>query len=223
MHVVFQRWPSQLILKASQLSFAGHGLSSRSLCGCAPLPPPNRVYWLESGNIFRNLAFETTLFSSKTRYAGAIGSETDDNITNPRPADVLMWRSDPCVVIGRHQNAWLEANPREIRGRGWRLARRMSGGGAVFHDAGNLNISFVESRVTLRRRRCMEFLQRTLTERWPAIRAMVGPRYDLWLLPDGISYPLQEQEVRLVCCTCYALLQNGKMHDMHIRTFLNSA
>ncbi|VDD80654.1 unnamed protein product [Mesocestoides corti] len=144
------------------------------------VPNVNRVYWLSSGNIYRNLAFETTLFNNKLRYTIEPSSKT-------RPADVVMWCSDPCVVIGRNQIAWLETSPHEVEGRGWLLARRMSGGGAVFHDTGNLNVSFLESRSTLKRQECMQFLQHTLMSKWPDLNVFVGPRHDLWLLPSGVS------------------------------------
>ncbi|KAL5111827.1 Lipoyltransferase 1 mitochondrial [Taenia crassiceps] len=151
-------------------------------------PTPNRVYWLSSGNIYRNLAFETTLFNTSTRYAADSSSQT-------RPADVVMWCSDPCVVIGRNQIAWLEANPREVEGRGWRLARRMSGGGAVFHDHGNLNISFLESRKNFDQRKCMEFLQQILMSRWTKLNVFIGPRLDLWLLPPDLSVDVNIKKV----------------------------
>ncbi|VDK89245.1 unnamed protein product [Dibothriocephalus latus] len=140
----------------------------------------NTVFWLSSGDIFRNLAFEATLFADKKRF------QRDSTGEGRRLADAVLWRSDPCVVIGLNQNAWLEANPQEVEQRGWRLARRRSGGGAVFHDFGNLNVSFVESRSTLDRRRCMEFLQRVLMQHWTHLNVFVGPRFDLWLLPTGL-------------------------------------
>ncbi|KAM7541650.1 hypothetical protein Aperf_G00000033773 [Anoplocephala perfoliata] len=146
--------------------------------GFASVTGPNRVYWLTSGDIFRNLAFEVCCYDNRKRYA------IEEN-SHDRPADILIWRSDPCVVIGRNQNAWLETNPREIEGRGWRLARRMSGGGAVFHDHGNLNVTFLEARKYCDRRKCMEFLQRALMKKWPHLNIFVGPRFDLWLLPEG--------------------------------------
>uniref|UniRef100_A0A5K3ESJ2 BPL/LPL catalytic domain-containing protein n=1 Tax=Mesocestoides corti TaxID=53468 RepID=A0A5K3ESJ2_MESCO len=152
------------------------------------VPNVNRVYWLSSGNIYRNLAFETTLFNNKLRYTIEPSSKT-------RPADVVMWCSDPCVVIGRNQIAWLETSPHEVEGRGWLLARRMSGGGAVFHDTGNLNVSFLESRSTLKRQECMQFLQHTLMSKWPDLNVFVGPRHDLWLLPSGVSVEEGTKEV----------------------------
>ena len=54
---------------------------------------------------------------------------------------LLLWRSDPCVVIGRNQNAFAEANLRYCEAHGVLILRRFSGGGAVYHDPGNVNCS----------------------------------------------------------------------------------
>ncbi|VDN97077.1 unnamed protein product [Rodentolepis nana] len=152
----------------------------RGFSSLATTRPVNRIYWLASGDIFRNLAFEVCFYDNRARYAIEEGSQH-------RPADMIFWRSDPCVVIGRNQNVWLETSPREIEGRGWRLARRMSGGGAVFHDHGNLNISFLEAKKYYDRQKCMELLRDNLVKNWPKLNIFVGPRYDLWLLPEGLS------------------------------------
>ncbi|OON15671.1 biotin/lipoate A/B protein ligase family protein, partial [Opisthorchis viverrini] len=97
------------------------------------------------------------------------------------PTDILLWKSDPCVVIGRFQSPWKECNVSLLRERRWPLARRQSGGGAVFHDQNNLNISFVEARAVLDRRKCMEFLKATLQPLKPDTCVHVGDRYDLWI------------------------------------------
>lgn len=55
----------------------------------------------------------------------------------------LLWRNEPCIVIGRNQNAADEINGDYVSTRSLPVVRRMTGGGAVYHDRGNLNFSFI--------------------------------------------------------------------------------
>lgn len=55
----------------------------------------------------------------------------------------LLWQNEPCIVIGRNQNAADEINSDYVRTRSLPVVRRMTGGGAVYHDRGNLNFSFI--------------------------------------------------------------------------------
>ena len=62
------------------------------------------------------------------------------------PGDVFMlWQNEPSVIIGKHQNIQTEVNLDFIRGKQIKVARRYSGGGAVYHDPGNLNLTFIET------------------------------------------------------------------------------
>ena len=57
----------------------------------------------------------------------------------------MLWQSEPSVVIGKHQSVATEADERFLDEKGITLARRFSGGGAVYHDRGNINLSFIET------------------------------------------------------------------------------
>lgn len=66
-------------------------------------------------------------------------------LSQPSDGDITMylWQNRRTVVIGQNQNPYSECNVEQLEADGGFLMRRKTGGGAVFHDLGNLNFSFV--------------------------------------------------------------------------------
>ncbi|MBP6116238.1 MAG: lipoate--protein ligase [Neisseriaceae bacterium] len=65
---------------------------------------------------------------------------------DPRHKVLFLWRNADTVVIGRAQNPWRECNTRKMAADGVKLARRSSGGGAVFQDLGNTCFTFMAGK-----------------------------------------------------------------------------
>lgn len=55
----------------------------------------------------------------------------------------MLWRNAPSIIIGRNQNTLSEINAEYVKAHSIPVVRRLTGGGAVFHDLGNLNYTFI--------------------------------------------------------------------------------
>ncbi|MDR4989370.1 MAG: lipoate--protein ligase [Bacteroidales bacterium] len=55
----------------------------------------------------------------------------------------MLWRNENAIIVGQHQNTLAEINATYVKEKNIKVIRRLSGGGAVFHDLGNLNFTFV--------------------------------------------------------------------------------
>ncbi len=127
---------------------------------------------ISEGSIYEHLALEDYLFAHKI------------------PA-FLIYISDPVVVIGKHQNPWLETDPHK-----YPFARRQSGGGSVYHDRGNVNYSFILPKDNYQREvifsgvcNALEFLN---------IHTEISPAFALFTAGKKISGSAFRQNSRMV-------------------------
>jgi lipoate-protein ligase A len=89
-----------------------------------------KVFLSDSFNPHLNLATEEWIFHS----------------LDPSQQILFLWRNQDTVVIGRNQNPWSECNLSQMKDDNVTLARRTTGGGAVFHDLGNTNFTFLSPK-----------------------------------------------------------------------------
>ena len=107
----------------------------------------------------------------------------EEYVLRHRPVEddcLLFYVNAPSIIVGRNQNTIEEINPDVVAARGVRVVRRISGGGAVYHDLGNLNFSFVAPYVPGRFNR-YEHFTRPVVEvlRGLGVPAELGGRNDI--------------------------------------------
>ena len=83
---------------------------------------------LHTTNPYYNLAVEEYLFRN-----------AEDDV-------FMLWQNEPSVICGKNQNVYAEADLDYARRHGIHLCRRITGGGAVYHDLGNLNYSYISTK-----------------------------------------------------------------------------
>lgn len=136
---------------------------------------PKSVYISESNDIFVNLAFEDWLYQ---------------NYDFSKQQILLLWRNKQTVVIGRHQNPWLEMNVKLAQDSNALIARRNSGGGAVYHDMENLNLSFFTSKKLYDRKYNLEIITNSIENEW-RLNCVINDREDI---------TLDNKKVQACCC-----------------------
>lgn len=96
---------------------------------------------------------------------------------------MYLWRNRRTVVIGRNQNPFSECDVNQLLADGGRLMRRTTGGGAVYHDDGNLNFSFIAPYDLYDQSRQFEVIRRTIATY--GLECETSGRNDIMVTVDG--------------------------------------
>lgn len=123
------------------------------------------VFISQSYDIYTNLALEDWIYK---------------NFDLKNHHILMLWANDPCVVIGKHQNPFVETNVAHLANLGINLARRNSGGGTVYHDRGNLNCTFFTPRSRYNRKYNLNLITRALFREY-GIKTEISERDDITL------------------------------------------
>uniref|UniRef100_A0A182RAK6 BPL/LPL catalytic domain-containing protein n=1 Tax=Anopheles funestus TaxID=62324 RepID=A0A182RAK6_ANOFN len=154
------------------------------------------VFISQSNDVFTNLALEDWIYRNF-------------DLTNHHI--LMLWINKPSVVIGRHQNPFSETNVSALARNGIELARRNSGGGAVYHDPGNLNCTFFMPRARYDRKYNLTLLTRALYREY-GINAELSARDDIVLLGKKISGTAAKLGQPNAYHHCTLLVNSNKLH-----------
>lgn len=105
-----------------------------------------KVFLSDSFNPHLNLATEEWIFHN----------------LDPSTQILFLWRNEETVVVGRNQNPWSECNLAKMKEDKVHLARRTTGGGAVFHDLGNTNFTFLSPKDGYKRENNIQIILQAL-------------------------------------------------------------
>lgn len=112
---------------------------------------------------------------------------TEKYLLDTVPADcfvLYLWQNENTIVIGRNQNPWTECKCKELEADGGYLARRLSGGGAVFHDRGNLNFTFISTSENYSLDRNLEIIRKAC--KYSGVDTEISGRNDI--LAEGRKF-----------------------------------
>lgn len=154
------------------------------------------VFISQSNDVYSNLALEDWIYR---------------NFDFAHHHILMLWINSPTVVVGRHQNPFAEANVSALMRNGVELARRNSGGGAVYHDLGNLNCTFFTPRERYDRKYNLNLITRALYREY-GISADISDRDDITVMGKKISGTAAKLGQPNAYHHCTLLVNSNKLH-----------
>lgn len=149
-------------------------------------------------DIYKNLAIEETLLSGLQLQKGHYV--------------LFLYVNAPCVVVGRNQNIFSEVSMRQAMEDGVRVARRSSGGGAVYHDQGNLCLSFFTHRSEYAPEKTIQLVRAALSTAFgiPPAALSTTKRHDLFFTNKKISGSAMRVQKDIAYHHCTLLLSSSR-------------
>ncbi|MCI9448568.1 MAG: lipoate--protein ligase family protein [Lachnospiraceae bacterium] len=110
---------------------------------------------------------------------------------------LFLWQNDHTIVIGRNQDAYIECKVDQFLADGGQLARRRSGGGAVYHDLGNLNFSIICLEAAAKKTEYQQLVAKTLE--YFGLEVLFNGRNDLLVFDKKFSGNAFYTNGRILC------------------------
>ena len=93
-----------------------------------------------------------------------IAAENQLFLDSDEDIHLFLWHNDASVIIGRNQNIYAECNLDYLKEHDIKVVRRFSGGGAVYHDKGNINFTFITKEKAANQVKFIEMIQATMAK-----------------------------------------------------------
>ncbi|KAG5360845.1 putative lipoate-protein ligase A [Yarrowia sp. B02] len=170
--------------------------STASLEAIASQPGP-QIFVSAISDPFLNLALEEFLYERMPARDPKAEHVEEDALSNNR---LVVYVNSPCVVIGRNQNPWREANIPVLESLRIPMIRRKSGGGTVVHDLGNVNYCFMTSNEDFSREKHSKMIMEGVNAvgevpGGPNVELKLNARFDIVDVGDnkvsGSAYKIQ--------------------------------
>ncbi len=167
------------------------------------------VYYSNETNPYLNQCLEESLLHKVSETPAC-------NDLMERQNDILfIWRNDASVFIGRNQIPWNESHLLAMQEDKIALCRRLSGGGAVFHDKGTISLSYITDRDHFQKSTLIHFLQEFLTRL--GISTISDERHNLFLhegpIDDGAS---EHSKLRKIAGSAFRFVKQRALHHVSL-------